>query len=368
MKILFISPDIDSGGAENVLFKIAKSNNKKDIVLISLTKTGFYGEKLKKDGYKIYSLNLKKNIFSIFKVFKLYFLINKFKPDIVHTWLYHGNLLGGIISKIAGVKKIYWSIHHDYEYSNLMMLIEMKLLILLSYFIPNKIIFCSSSSSANHIKKGYKESISQIIENGICTSKFKPNEYFRKKLRKKLNLEYNCLLLGNISRYHPIKDHDNLLKALSILNIEKIKFKCILVGEGLTNKNKQLLNKIKNLKLQDKVILHGKSFEINKIMASLDLHILCSKKEAFGMVLLEAMSSGVPCISTNVGEAKSIIGNEKWIIEASDSFSLALKIMDFLKEKMNIKDYLPLTRERILKNYSLEKMISSYRKLYLDIF
>ena len=102
-------------------------------------------------------------------------------------------------------------------------------------------------------------------------------------------------------------------------------------------------------------------------MASLDLHILSSKKEAFGMVLLEAMSSGIPCISTNVGEAKSIIGNEDWIIEASDSFSMALKIMDFVKEKMKLKDYLPLTRERILKNYSLEKMIASYRKLYLDI-
>ena len=72
---------------------------------------------------------------------------------------------------------------------------------------------------------------------------------------------------------------------------------CILVGEGLTNENKELTNKIKKLNLQDKVIPYGKSFEINKIMTALDLLILCSKK-AFPMVLLEAMSSGVPCLST----------------------------------------------------------------------
>ena len=52
--------------------------------------------------------------------------------------------------------------------------------------------------------------------------------------------------MGNISRYHPIKDHDNLLKALSLLNNADIKFRCILVGEGLTNSNKELINKIKN--------------------------------------------------------------------------------------------------------------------------
>ena len=364
MKILFISPDIDSGGAEKILFNIAKSNNKKDIFLISLTKTGFYGKKLKNDGYKVESLKIKKNINLVFKIIKLYFLIIKYKPDIVHTWLYHGNLIGGIISKIAGVKKIYWSIHHDYEYTNFLMMIEMKILVILSYLIPNKIIFCSFSSRTNHIKNGYKKSISQTIENGISTLKFKPNEYCRKNLRKRFNLEKDCLLLGNISRYHPIKDHDNLLKALSFLNQEDIKFRCILVGEGLTNKNKELINKIKKYNLVDKIILYGKSFEISKIMSALDLHILCSKKEAFPMVLLEAMSAGVPCLSTNVGDAKSIIGNTGWIVEASNSYALAFTIKSYIEEKLKFKDYSYLSRSRIIRKYSIEKMLDSYKKIY----
>ena len=64
------------------------------------------------------------------------------------------------------------------------MLIEMKILIILSYLIPNKIIFCSSLSKRNHIKNGYNKSISQTIENGISTSLFRPNQYTRKELRK----------------------------------------------------------------------------------------------------------------------------------------------------------------------------------------
>ena len=72
-------------------------------------------------------------------------------------------------------------------------------------------------------------------------------------------------------------------------------------------------------------------------MTALDLHILCSKKEAFPMVLLEAMSSGVPCLSTNVGDAKSIIGNKELIVEISDSYALASKIRVFYKGKRKLK-------------------------------
>ena len=363
-KLVFISPGLDCGGAENILFNIAINKNLKDIVIISLTDIGFYGSLLQNQGYKVYSLNMKRNFLLVFKFIYLIILIKKFKPEYVHTWLYHANLIGGIAAKIAGIKKIFWSIHHDYEYSNIIMMIEIKILTILSYLIPDKIIFCSGLSKRNHLKNGFKKLISKTRENGISTSKFRPNKKYRSELRDKLNLTKDCFLLGNVSRYHPLKDHENLLKALSLINNKKINFKCILVGKGLSNRNKELVKKIKNFNLSDKVILYGNSFEIYKIMAGLDLHVLSSKKEAFGMVILEAMSTGIPCLSTNVGEAKSIIGNKDWIVEVDDPYSLAIKITNILKQKINLEDFSTLTRDRILKKYSIEKMIKRYKKIY----
>ena len=110
--------------------------------------------------------------------------------------------------------------------------------------------------------------------------------------------------------------------------------------------------------------MFGKSYEINKIINALDLNILSSKKESFPMVILEAMSSGIPCLSTNVGDAKSIIGKTGWVVEVSDPYSLSHKISNIFKESINLRDYSFLARERILHKYSLEKMISSYQKLY----
>ncbi len=363
-KILYISPGMDTGGAENILFNIIKSKNTEEVIIISLTDIGFYGMRLLNKGYKVYALNMQKNFLLIFKFIYLIILIKKFRPKYIHTWLYHANLIGGIAGKIARVGRIYWSIHHDYEYSNFIMMIEMKILTILSHLVPNKIIYCSKRVQKHHLNNGYKKSISQTIENGISTSQFKPNKKFRIELRNKFNIGNDCLLLGNVSRYHPIKDHENLFKALSLLNDEKINYKCILVGSGLINKNNELLQKIKKFNLSDNVILYGKSFQIYKIMAGLDLHVLSSKKEAFGMVLLEAMSTGIACLSTDVGEAKNIIGNTGWIVNVSDPATLAFKISKIVKEKINLDTFSSLRRGRILRKYSLEKMIKRYSQIY----
>lgn len=364
-KILFIAPDVGSGGAENILFNVIKERSKEEVFVVSLKEIGFYGKKLIKNGYKVYSLNMKKNIFIFFKVFKLFLLIIKLNPSIVHTWLYHGNLLGGTLAKIAGIKKIYWSIHHDFEYSNLLMKIEMKILILLSYFVPNKIIYCSSLAKSNHIKNGYKKNNSITINNGVDLSKYKPNKKYRRKIREELNISEDCLLIGNISRYNQIKDHDNLLKALNILNQYDNNFKCILVGIGLSNRNSELINKIEKNKLLDKVLLYGKSYEVKKILNALDINVLSSLKEGFGMVLLEAMSSGTPCLSTDVGAAKIIIDKTGWLVKTSNPIDMAECLLKISRNKNIIKQKSKLVRNRIKKLFSLEKMNEKYKNLYI---
>ena len=73
--------------------------------------------------------------------------------------------------KILGVKKVYWTIHHDFEFRNLYMMLEMRILVL-SYIIPDKIIY-GSNPVKNHILNGYFREKSIVINNGVSTSKFR---------------------------------------------------------------------------------------------------------------------------------------------------------------------------------------------------
>lgn len=363
-KLIFIAPDINSGGAENILFNVAKTFNKKDIVLISLTDIGFYGSKLKNCGYELYALEMKKNIFAIFKFLYLIIIIYKYKPLIVHTWLYRANLFGGVAAKIAGVKKIYWTIHHDFEYSNFLMMLEMKILILFSYFIPKKIIFGSDISKNNHILNGYSKDKSTIINNGVSTKIFKPNIKFRIDFRKALGIEEDCLLLGNIARYHPLKDHETLFRALQIVKNKGLKFKCILIGSGFTNKIKKIKERINYYELSQNLIIYGQTFKINEIINAFDINILTSKKECSPISLLESMSTGVPCISTNVGDASKLIMDAGWTVQISDFKSLAKLIKKIYLDKNIINIKSKKSRKRVEMFYRLEIMIEKYKALY----
>ena len=362
LEILYIINSLEIGGAEQIFFNILK--NKKKILIITLISEGYFGNKLKNRGFKLINLNMKKNIFIIFKIFILIQIIKKYNPEIVHTWLYHSNLIGGIASKLSGVKQIFWSIHHEFEYSNIVMFIEMKILAFLSYLIPNKIVYCSYSSKQSHILNGYNRELSSIIENGISLEKFKPKRDLRTNLRKKLKIKKNCFLIGNISRYHPIKDHETLLKSLKILKKNKIFFKCILIGKGLSKSNVNLFNKIKEYNLEDNVILYGKSLKVNELLNAFDLNIVSSKSECSPVTLLEAMASGVPSLSTNVGNAKSLIGNSGWIVESENPEALASCISYIANNRYKLAEKSKLGIKRVRSLYTREKMRLSYRALY----
>lgn len=364
-KIIFISPDINSGGAENILFNVAKTKSKNEILLISLTDIGHYGSILRREGYEIYALNMKKNLFVIFKLIYLLILIIKFKPRIVQTWLYHANLIGGIAAKIAGVKKVYWTIHHDFEFRNLHMMLEMRILVFLSYVIPDKIIYGSNPVRKNHILNGYFREKSIVINNGVSTSKFRAIPEYRDSIRKELNIPNHCLLLGNIARDNPLKDHETLFKVLKILKTENINFKCILIGPGLSNKNKEFKIRIKKYGIEDKVILYGKTYYLNNILNAFDINILTSRKECSPISLIESMSTGIPCITTNVGNANELIGNSGWVVNTSDYKSIAKLIMEINRDKNILKIKSNLARKRVKDLYPIEKMINKYKKLYI---
>lgn len=83
------------------------------------------------------------------------------------------------------------------------------------------------------------------------------------------------------------------------------------------------------------------------------------------MVLLEAMSTGIPCISTNVGDAKIIIGNTGWIVETSNPKDMALCLLKIINDKKLLNQKSKLVRKRIKENFSLERMNKNYKKLYI---
>lgn len=372
MNILHIITDLANGGAEATLYKLLSNRPPAGTRhhVVSLRGLGKYGPMLLENGVDVHTIKIgqENNIF--IGLYSLYKIVKNINPDLVQTWLYHADLIGGLVSRVAGVKKVYWGVRH----SNLSVgklkfrtILIAKLGALLSWFLPYKIISCSSDAVISHIKFGYNKNKFIVINNGYDFSVFYPEFSNVNKVKDEFCIPLDIPLIGMVARFDMQKDHYNLLMSLSYILNKNIKFLCVLVGDGMTVENNKLMRWINELSLSDHVRLLGVYNDIPSIMNMLDIHVLSSLGEAFPNVVAEAMACATPCIATDVGDSKYIIGNTGWIVPAEDPVLLSDSLFNALNEMNNSyswEDRKVKSRNRIIENYSIDKMCIDFYKTW----
>ena len=373
MKILHIITGLERGGAETLLFQFCKYDEEYDHIVISLSGSQDYGIMLRQIKIPLHTLNFSNSKVNLRGLYQLYKLVKKIKPDVIQTWMVHADIIGGLVGRLAGIKNIFWGVHHsalvEGKSKKTTMLI-IKINALLSYFIPKKIIYCAENSREKQESIGFKKNSGVVIFNGYNTEIFNENFDFIKKFRDELNISDNTFLIGHVGSYSPLKDQINLIEALSILKQKHIDFKAVLVGSNLDKNNLELVSAIDKKELSDSIYLLGRRDDIPTIMNGIDLFILSSISEAFPNVLNEAMACGTPCVSTNVGDASYILGETGWIVPTKDPKALSESVSEAIIEKFSSKSLWlhrkKACRERIVENFSLVDMIQKYKDVWLN--
>jgi glycosyltransferase involved in cell wall biosynthesis len=374
MKILHVITGLNNGGAEGVLYRLCKYDNKCQHIIISMMGEGKYGPLFKDIGIEVYCLYMPQGRLSISGLWRLFKLISNNKPDVVQTWMYHADLIGGLVARFAGVKHVFWNVRHttlDPAKSKRSTIWVVKACAVISGWVPRKIVYCAHTAKAVHESMGYKEGKAEIISNGFDFTQFSIDSFLRATFRSELGLNDDVRLIGMVGRYHPQKDHANLIKALCLVKKENYNFKLVLIGQDLNAKNQTLLKLILDNRLTEKVVLLGQRTDIPTVMNGLDLHILSSSfGEAFPNVVAEAMLCGTPCVVTDVGDAALIVGESGWIVPPKEPQSLANFIMQAFQEKqINQQAWLlrkEACRSRIVDNFSMEKMKESYHRVWFN--
>lgn len=239
MKIVHIITGLGEGGAEQTLFKICKYDTVNKHIVISLTGSGKYFSLLSKLDIKVHCLNI--NFFSIYKFLYLLKLLRCLKPDLVQTWLVHADFIGGIAARLVGIKNIVWNIRYsDIEIGKVKLttVLIIKILSKLSFLVPQRIVTVSKKAKKIYEIKGYDNNKIKFIPNGYDLSILKVNKNQKINFKKKIGIKNKIPLIGKVARYDPLKDHLNLLNALSLIRLKNLSFFCVLVGTDI-NKNKK---------------------------------------------------------------------------------------------------------------------------------
>ncbi len=366
-KITHLIVSLGSGGAEKTLYNLTTHDHDDNLhTIVTLRKDKFYKTKLIKNNIKIIELDfINKSKFLEF--FKLVRLLKLDKPDILQTWLYHCDFIGSIAAKLAGVKNIIWNIRGTVKNKmSIKEFIYYKMLSIFSYYFPKKIISCSLEGIKQHVKFGYKKEIFCYIPNGIL-QKIQTSKNFQNTFIKKYNLSRK-IVIAMIARYHDQKNHNFLLDCFyEIDQYFKDEVILLLIGKNIKNqlfKNKELRSDYRN-----KIIFLEEVENINDYFPLIDLHVLTSSYgEGFPNVILETLSNKIPNISSDVGDAKIIINNNKLIfknLNKYDFINITKQVIFKIKDKEeDFYNYVNKRSAELTKEYSIEKMISNYRKIW----
>ena len=376
MKILHIITGLRNGGAEAVLFRLATEDRQvNQHFVISLMDRGIYGERLEQNGCTVRCLDLPRGKLTLHALLKLYRHIKAIRPDVVQSWMYHADLVGGLVARLAGIKSICWGIRNCPDLKHLKQgenksfpVNIIKLCAWLSSYIPSRIVCCSAKAVSLHETIGYAREKITVIPNGYALDRYRPDPSTRASIRETLGLEPDELVFGMVARFHPQKDHRNLIQALKILTARGRKFIALLIGDDINPDNAQLMCWIREAGLEANIRLLGPRSDVPSIMNALDVHVLSSYREGFPNVLAEAMSCGTPCVATDAGDAGLIVGTTGWIVEHSNAEALANALETASAECIGNRDKWntrrALCRQRIVENFTLEKMVLSFRKVW----
>lgn len=371
-KVLHIITGLNDGGAEGVLARLCLHSKRAKHVVISLMDAGKYGADLSAAGFTVHCLGMNPGNPSLVKLFKLVRLIKDECLDAVQSWMYHADLLGGVAARFAGIRRVFWGVRMstmEKGKSKRSTILIARLCAFLSNFLSEKIICCANKALSAHTAIGYSQSKLLVIPNGYDLALFKPNIPAGISVRTELKVDDESFVVGMVGRFDPLKDHSNLLQALALVAREPINFRCLLVGKDLSPNNHILMTQIEELGLKNNMILVGKRTDVPAVMNALDLHVLSSCSEGFPNVIAEAMACGTPCVSTNVGDAMDIIGNQHACCPISDPQALAGLIIKVANEYQQNPALWQARKaasvRRISENFSIQAMVNAYEACWL---
>lgn len=369
MKVLHIITGLGDGGAEAVLDRLISHDAQDEHHVVSLTGLGKYGPLLAERGVAVTALQMPRGRLTWAGVRGLWRAVRQVRPDVIQTWMYHADLLGGVAGRLAGVPVV-WGVHNttlEPGRSSRGTIVVARLCGWLSRRLPRRIVACAQAAVTVHAGLGYDRNRMVVIPNGYDLARFCPDANARARLRREWAVPDDVPLLGMVARFDPYKDHLTCIAALRRLRQSGRAFRAVLVGTGVDDANPALVQAVRAADLSEEVRLLGPRADIPAVMSALDVHVLSSSAEAFPNVLAEAMACGTPCVATDVGDAAVIVGETGWVVPPRDAVALAGALEQALQAWQDASGWRArqqACRQRIEQRYSIEAMVQRYRSVW----
>ena len=358
LKVLLVITGLGMGGAEHVVVNLADAlvelGHKVKIAYL----TGSVIVSPKNTEIELIPIKLDSQNDFIGAYFRLRKVVKKFKPDVVHSHMFHANTLSRLIRLTVDIPKLVSSSHNTNEGGRLRMLV---------YRITDALVNISTNVSQEAVDtfvyKGAVKSDRMIsVVNGIDTNQFYFDRESRITKRKELGISDTNIILA-VGRLTSQKDYYNLLNSIALLKHYRNDFKLLIAGDGILKT--ELIALAEKLNIVNYVEFLGIRRDIPMLMSASDIFVLSSAWEGFGLVVAEAMATERIVVATDCGGVSEVVGSDGFLIETGNSPLLAKSLNEALKLNDAERSTIGASaRRRIIDNYSLNANVEAYLELY----
>jgi glycosyltransferase involved in cell wall biosynthesis len=369
MRMVHIITGLNADGAETFLARLLERLPPRfETSVISLSTIGVIGERLRASGVNVATLGMTRRSLAPGPIFRLRDMLKEAKPDIVQTWMYHADLLGGLAARWAGIPALVWSIRHSnlsVRHNRLRTVMIARACAALSRHVPDRILCCANVARLNHVRLGYADDKMEVLPNGFDLSCFKPAPEMRESVRREFGVPDNAPIIAMIGRFDVQKGHRMLIDAAATLRERRPQIHYLLAGQDVDDSNAALARWLNECTLQSSVSLLGIREDIPRLLAAVDALVLPSIGEGFPNVVGEAMASAVPCIASNVGDTPFLIGDTGFIVPPGDAGALANAMDRFLSmPERERQSYGVRARQRVVENFEIGAIMRRYVEFY----
>lgn len=335
--------------------------------VISLTDIGKIGQQLQTLGVDVRALHMH-SVLDIPRVlWQLVRLIRVSDPELVQTWMYHADLLGGLAARIAGNKNVVWGIRTtDVQAGGKRGTTTIRLACAwLSRWVPHTIVCAAEASRLAHVAVGYDATRMVVVSNGFDLSRLVATVDRPALLRARCRIDATEVVIGIIGWFNPAKDHKNFVRAAGLVAQKYPHVRFLMVGRGMDASNAELSSEIAQTGHAGRFVLLAERNDVPVCLAAMNIFCLSSRTEGFPNVVGEAMAMGLPCVVTDVGDAAMLVADTGIVVPKEDPSRLAQALECLVVMAPNSRRLLgQKARERIRAGFTMELARGRFEEIY----
>lgn len=363
---------LDVGGLENGLVNLINHipQDRYRHAIICLNGYTDFSKRIKRSDVKVFDLNKQDGLNFSWYV-SLYRLLRQLKPDIVHTRNF-STLEGQIVATLARINVRVHGEHgrdiSDLEGKNRKYnLLRKSIRPLIHRFITvskdlERWLINTIKVESSHIKQIY---------NGVDNLRFSPKSKINSTAIPINFNSRNTFVIGSVGRMAKVKDYLSLIRAFLLLikQIPQAKdhLRLLIVGDG--ESRAECMAMLRQADVENLVWLPGERTDVSELMQLFDVFVLPSLAEGISNTILEAMSSGLPVIATNVGGNVELVIDSQTgrLVPSNNPEAIAVAISEYYDHREMLAKHGQAARQLIEANFSINAMVSRYLDVYDEL-